>query len=101
MTKTPKRPADLASGETSEGEPTQPTSRNSVAKALDRWDEEGGAPAVPWPLPFGTGDLVDAERRVLECLGAALVTEWKGLPPTFSEGCLSARRRENHMMLPY
>jgi hypothetical protein len=51
-----------------------------VANALDRWDEEGGAPAVPWPLPYETGDLLDAERRVLECLGAALVSEWNGLP---------------------
>ena len=73
MTKTPKRSSDLANGETSEGDP--PTSRDSVANALDRWDEEGGAPAVPWPLPYETGDLLDAERRVLECLGAALVSE--------------------------
>jgi hypothetical protein len=80
MTKTPKRSGDLANGETSEGEPTQPTSRDSVANALDRWDEEGGAPAVLWPLPYETGDLMDAERRVLECLGAALVSEWNGLP---------------------
>jgi hypothetical protein len=25
-------------------------------------------------------DLLDAERRVLECLGAALVSEWNDLP---------------------
>ena len=37
-----------------------------MANALDRWDEEGGAPAVAWPLPYKTGDLLDAERRVLE-----------------------------------
>ena len=30
--------------------------------------QEGGAPALPWPLPYETGDLLDAERRVLECL---------------------------------
>ena len=42
MTKTPKRSSDLVNGETSEGDP--PTSRDSVANALDRWDEEGGAP---------------------------------------------------------
>jgi hypothetical protein len=52
-----------------------------VSNALDRWDEEGGAPAVRWPLPYETGDLLDAERRVLECLGAALVSEWND-PPT-------------------
>jgi hypothetical protein len=43
MTKTPKRSSDLANGETSEGDP--PTSRDSVANALDRWDEEGGGAA--------------------------------------------------------
>jgi hypothetical protein len=80
MTKAPKRSSDLANGETSEGEPTQPTSGEGVANALDRWDAEGGAPAVSWPLPYETGDLLDAERRVLECLGAALVSEWNGLP---------------------
>jgi hypothetical protein len=80
MTKTPKRSGDLADGETGEGERTPPTSGAGVANALDRWDEEGGAPAVPWPLPYETGDLLDAERRVLECLGAALVGEWNGLP---------------------
>ncbi len=46
--------------------------------ALDRWDEEGGAPALAWP--YKISDLPDAERRVLECLGAALVNEWNGLP---------------------
>jgi hypothetical protein len=51
-----------------------------MANALDRWDEEGGAPAVPWPLPYETGDQLEVEHRVLECLGAALVSEWNGLP---------------------
>jgi hypothetical protein len=80
MTKTPKRSGDLTNGETSEGESTPPTSRDNVANAVDRWDEEGGAPAAPWPLPYETGDLQDAERRVLECLGAAIVSEWNDLP---------------------
>jgi hypothetical protein len=80
MTKTPERSGDLAEGETSDGERTPPTSVEGVANALDRWDEEGGAPAAPWPLPYETGDLLDAERRVLECLGAALVSEWNDLP---------------------
>jgi hypothetical protein len=80
MTKTPKRSSDLANGETSEREPTPQTPGEGVANALHHWDEEGGAPAVPWPLPYETGDLLDAERRVLECLGAALVSEWSDLP---------------------
>jgi hypothetical protein len=58
----------------------RPTPSESVANGLDRWDEEGGAPATLWPLPYETSDLLDVERRVLECLGAALVSEWNGLP---------------------
>jgi len=49
-----------------------------MATALDRWDEEGGAQELAWPLP--ASDLHDVERRVLECLGAALVSEWNDLP---------------------
>jgi hypothetical protein len=56
------------------------TSGQEMATALDRWDEEGGAPAAAWPLPYKPGGLLDAERRVLECLGAALVGEWNSLP---------------------
>ena len=51
-----------------------------MVTALDRWDEEGGAQDVAWPLPYETSDLRDVERRVLECLGAALVSEWNDLP---------------------
>ena len=91
MTKTPKRSSDLADGETGEGERTPPTSGAGVTNALDRWDEEGGAPAVPWPLPYETGDLLDAERRVLECLGAALVIEWNDLPTDVPAQALRAR----------
>jgi hypothetical protein len=58
----------------------RPTPGESVANALERWDEEGGAPAELWPLPYKAGDLPEVERRVLECLGAALVCEWNGLP---------------------
>jgi hypothetical protein len=31
-------------------------------------------------LAYETGDLMGVERRVLECLGAALVSEWNRLP---------------------
>ncbi|QEX23264.1 hypothetical protein FRZ61_32000 [Hypericibacter adhaerens] len=50
------------------------------AIALARWDDEGGAPAVPSPLRYEVRGLPDTERRVLECLGAALVEEWSNLP---------------------
>jgi hypothetical protein len=58
----------------------RPTSVEEMATALDRWDEEGGAQDVAWPLPYEASDLRDVERRVLECLGAALVSEWNDLP---------------------
>ncbi|WP_161853423.1 hypothetical protein [Bradyrhizobium sp. CCBAU 051011] len=51
-----------------------------MATALDRWDEESGAQELAWPLPYEASDLRDVERRVLECLGAALVSEWNDLP---------------------
>ena len=51
-----------------------------MATALDRWDEEGGAQELAWPLPYEASDLRDVELRVLECLGAALVSEWNDLP---------------------
>jgi hypothetical protein len=57
-----------------------PAPGESVANALDRWNEDGGAAATLWPLPYGATDLLGVERRVLECLGAALVSEWNGLP---------------------
>lgn len=47
---------------------------------LGRWDDEGGAPAVPSPLRYDVGDLPETERRILECLGAALVDAWHDLP---------------------
>jgi hypothetical protein len=58
----------------------RPTSGEGAPNALDRWDGEGGAPAGLWPLPYETGELLEPERRVLECLGAALVSEWSNLP---------------------
>jgi hypothetical protein len=58
----------------------RPTSGEGASNALDRWDEEGGAQAGLWPLPYETGVLLEPERRVLECLGAALVSEWSNLP---------------------
>ena len=45
--------------------PKASTSGESVANALDRWDEDGGAAATLWPLPYETSDLLDVQRRVL------------------------------------
>jgi hypothetical protein len=61
-------------------EPRNRPLSESASNALDRWDDEGGATTGEWPLPYQAADMLELERRVLECLGAALVTEWNDLP---------------------
>ena len=53
----------------------------STSRDLEAWDGEGGAPGAP----VQTSDAAPAaaravHRRLLECLGAAVVCEWKRLP---------------------
>lgn len=60
--------------------PQRAEAANQMAAALARWDEEGGAPVVPRPLRYDVSGLPGTERRILECLGAALVREWNNLP---------------------
>ena len=45
-----------------------------LAKALGRWDDEGGAAASSGPA------LHAAEERVVRCLGAAVIMQWNDLP---------------------
>ena len=52
-------------------------------------------------MPYETGDLLDVERRVLECLGAALVSEGMVCPLTFSADFSSTLRRAHHAMPPH
>jgi len=52
-----------------------------LAKALGRWDNEGGAAGSP----AGTGTegdiaLAAAEERILRFLGAAVIMQWNDLP---------------------
>jgi hypothetical protein len=63
-----------------EKKPARSQARDQTATRLDRWNDEGGASAVSWPVRYEAGDLLETERRVLECLGAALVSEWNDLP---------------------
>jgi len=51
-------------------------SKAPLSLALARWEGEGGAPAEPWAL----NDLGEQDRRVLACLGAAVVSGWNDLP---------------------
>src|SRR6185503_10544992 len=48
-----------------------------LAKALGRWDNEGGAAG-----PAGVPDtaLSRDEERILKCLGAAVILQWNDLP---------------------
>src|SRR5271169_720112 len=70
-----------------------PTSEESVANALDRCDEDGGAAATLWPLPYETSDLLDVERRVLNISARRLSASGMVCPQTFSADSSSALRR--------
>ena len=51
------------------------------ARALSRWEGEGGALA-----PAGASDSIDeSELRILARLGAALLDEWGEMPPALQE----------------
>ena len=50
-----------------------------MADALDRWDEEGGAPAVPWPVTYGPATAGRGASRP-GMSRPALVSEWNDLP---------------------
>lgn len=58
---------------------TKPQARNfyDLAKALGRWDNEGGAVGLS-----ATPDtaLSRDEERILKCLGAAVIMQWNDLP---------------------
>ena len=52
-----------------------------LAKALGRWDNEGGATGSSPEADLGPDlSLHAAEERVLRCLGAAVIMQWNELP---------------------
>ncbi len=52
-----------------------------LAKALGRWESEGGAAELPRGSEAGRDDaLLAAEERILRCLGAAVILQWNDLP---------------------
>lgn len=56
----------------------KPAAKNfyDLAKALGRWDNEGGAVDSSAP----NASLSEEEERIVRCLGAALIMQWNGLP---------------------
>lgn len=55
---------------------TRPGDAELRARALSRWENEGGA-----LIPTGAADSIDdAELRILARLGAALLEQWSELP---------------------
>ena len=51
--------------------------KNEFARALARWDNEGGAAPTK---AAGPTKLAKAEERILQCLGAAVIVQWNNLP---------------------
>jgi hypothetical protein len=58
-----------------------PKSLYVLAKALGRWDDEGGTPGSS-PEANSGRDLAlhAAEERMLRCLGSAVILRWNELP---------------------
>ena len=58
-----------------------PKSLAVLAKALGRWDDEGGAPGSSLEADSGPDlALHAAEERMLRCLGSAVILQWNELP---------------------
>lgn len=56
--------------------PEQMETDRQMARALRRWEGEGGHLAAD----AATASLGPAERNILQCLGAAAVLTWNDLP---------------------
>ena len=63
-------------------DPSQKSSaRNQLARALARWDNEGGAPGPEaHERDNKDGVLTQEEQCILQCLGGAVITQWNDLP---------------------
>jgi hypothetical protein len=61
--------------------PDRVRKRPSTAKALARWDDEGGATkGVPQEDRDALVSLGQEEEHILRCLGAAVIMQWNDLP---------------------
>lgn len=53
----------------------------TFARAIARWENEGGAPKSPaQEQREQRAALAAGEERILRCLGAALIMQWNDLP---------------------
>ena len=57
-----------------------PKSLHDLAKALSRWDNEGGATGSSREEDVGPDLAPAAEDRMLRCLGSAVILQWNDLP---------------------
>lgn len=57
-----------------------PAVRNQLARALARWDNEGGALGPGREEHDQPAVLVQEEEHILQCLGAAVIAQWNDLP---------------------
>jgi hypothetical protein len=58
-----------------------PKSLYDLARALARWDDEGGAVGSPTGTEIGPDvALREDEERILRFLGAAVIMQWNDLP---------------------
>ncbi len=58
-----------------------PKNLYDLAKALGRWEGEGGATELPQGSEFAHDIAFPAnEERILLCLGAAVILQWNDLP---------------------
>ncbi len=58
-----------------------PKNLYDLAKALGRWESEGGATEPTQGSDLGQDiALQEAEERILRCLGAAVILQWNDLP---------------------
>ena len=68
--------------------------RQEMNDALDCWNDEGGAQFLAQAAGYDTEGLAHNERRVLECLGAAVVGLWRELPTAVQRALFQYAARE-------
>jgi hypothetical protein len=65
---------------TNKDAPIMTQARNQLARALARWDNEGGAHNATSTDDDEQAVLSQEEQHILQCLGAAVIAQWTELP---------------------